>query len=193
MPDDVLDRLRAGDEAAYREIVGAWSAGMRLLARSYVQSDATAEEVVQEAWCAVVRGLWAFEGRAALRTWVHRIVVNIARRRGAAERRAFAELTDRPPEPREHRPGPEDDVLGRELRRELEATLAVLPPRQRAVVALRDLEGLDRTTVRALLDMSEVAQRAHLCRGRRRLRHLVGTSDPGRGVPSARRSGPSTR
>ena len=82
--DEVLDRLRRGDEAAFTEIVDAWSGGMRRLAMSYVGTAASADEVVQDAWLAVIENLAGFEGRSSLKHWVYRIVANTAKRRAAA-------------------------------------------------------------------------------------------------------------
>jgi RNA polymerase sigma factor (sigma-70 family) len=92
----VVARLRAGDEAAFAEVVAAWSPAMLRVARAHVHSHATAEEVVQEAWLGVLRALDRFEGRAQLRTWVFRILVNVARRHGKREARMNAELAGRP-------------------------------------------------------------------------------------------------
>src|SRR3954471_15169425 len=85
MADDdteLLQRLRAGDERAFGAIVREWSPLLLRVAGSFVSTHASAEECVQEAWLAVIRGLDGFEGRSRLRTWVVGIVVNIARRRG---------------------------------------------------------------------------------------------------------------
>src|SRR3954466_14376889 len=84
---ELLDRLRAGDERAFGEIVRAWSPMLLRVAGSFVTTHASAEECVQEAWLAVIRGLDGFEGRSRLRTWVAGIVVNIARRRGERDGR----------------------------------------------------------------------------------------------------------
>jgi RNA polymerase sigma-70 factor, ECF subfamily len=91
---ELLERLRAGDEDAFMEVVRAWSPSMVRVARMYVPSGAVAEEVVQETWLGVLRGLDRFEGRSSLKTWVFRILVNRARTRGERERRTvpFAAL-----------------------------------------------------------------------------------------------------
>jgi RNA polymerase sigma-70 factor, ECF subfamily len=83
----LIGRLRAGDAAAFEEIVTAWSPLMLRVARAHVSTAASAEEVVQEAWLGVIKGLDRFEGRSALRTWVLRILVNVAKTRGAREAR----------------------------------------------------------------------------------------------------------
>src|SRR3954469_1712011 len=85
---ELLDRLRAGDRAAFGELVDAWSPMLLRVARLHVSTHASAEEVVQETWLAVIGRLDRFEGRSSLKTWVFRILENVARGRGRAEARA---------------------------------------------------------------------------------------------------------
>ena len=88
-PDaELVERLRARDEAAFALVLDAWSGGMTRLARSIVSTPDSAAEVVQDTWLAVIQGVDRFEGRSALKTWVYRILVNTARRRGAREARS---------------------------------------------------------------------------------------------------------
>ena len=99
---ELVERLRAGDEAAFMDLVDRLGPSMRRVARMYVKTDAVADEVVQDAWLGVLQGLHRFEGRASLRTWIFRILVNIAKQRGVREGRSvpFASLAgddlDRP-------------------------------------------------------------------------------------------------
>src|SRR2546423_3615687 len=88
-PDDasLVRALRAGDEAAFAQLVDTHSGALISLAQSYVPTRALAEEVVQETWIGVIRGIGRFEGRSALKTWIYRILVNIAKTRGRRERR----------------------------------------------------------------------------------------------------------
>jgi RNA polymerase sigma-70 factor (ECF subfamily) len=187
----LLACLRAGDQAAFATVVREWSPAMVRIARAYVHTHATAEEVVQEAWLAVVRGLDGFAGRSALRTWVFRILVNIARRHGRAEARTAVELAgptvdpdrfrgedDRYPghwranaEPRDW--GPESAALAGEFRALLARALTELPERQRAVVELRDVHGLAPEEVCELLELTPANQRVLLHRGRARLRGIL--------------------
>jgi RNA polymerase sigma-70 factor (ECF subfamily) len=187
----LLARLRKGDQAAFEVVVRAWSPMMLRVARAHVRSNATAEEIVQEAWLAVIKSLDGFEGRSALRTWVFRILVNVARRHGRIEAKAMVELdaptvdparfrdTDGPPHGHwrdEATPddwGPEPALLAGEFRGVLTAALAELPERQRAVVELRDVHGLDAEEVCALLDVTSANQRVLLHRGRARLREIL--------------------
>jgi RNA polymerase sigma-70 factor (ECF subfamily) len=186
-----LARLRAGDRAAFEAIVRAWSPAMLRVARQYVHSHASAEEVVQEAWLGVIRSLDGFEGRSALRTWVFRILVNTARRRGRTELRTMVELDGPTVDPDRFRDsddpwpghwrdeaapsdwGPEPALLAGELRGVLATALAELPQRQRAVVELRDVHGVDAEEVCALLDLTPANQRVLLHRGRARLREIL--------------------
>ena len=186
---EIVVRLRVGDQNAFAEIVRSWSPAMLRVARAHVHSHATAEEVVQETWLGVLRGLDGFEGRAQLRTWVFRILVNTARRRGKREARMSEELSaptvdparfrgdDDPEWPRHWRDEavpvetlPEPALLAREFRDVLTAALGGLPERQRAVVELRDVHGLDAQEVCELLDLTPANQRVLLHRGRARLR-----------------------
>ena len=189
--EGLVDRLRAGDEAAFAAVVRAWSPAMLRVARSHVRSDATAEEVVQEAWVGVLRGLRLFEGRASLRTWVFRILVNTARRRGRRDAVMMAELTGPTVDPHRFRGaddrypggwredatpawwGPEARVLSAELRAVLTRALTELPERQRAVVELRDVHGFRAPEVCELLDLTPQNQRVLLHRGRARLRNIL--------------------
>jgi RNA polymerase sigma-70 factor, ECF subfamily len=184
----LVGRLRAGDEAAFATVVREWSPAMLRVARAYVSTYASAEEVVQEAWIGVVRGLDGFEGRAQLRTWVFRILVNVARRRGRNEGRMNAELSGPTVDPDRFRDdddrypghwradaaptdwGPEPVVLAAEFRGVLERALAELPERQRAVVELRDVHGFGCEEVCQLLELTAANQRVLLHRGRAKLR-----------------------
>ncbi|MCE3551784.1 sigma-70 family RNA polymerase sigma factor [Pseudonocardia sp. RS11V-5] len=188
---ELVQRLREGDEQAFAEVVRAWSPAMLRVARAHVRTHATAEEVVQEAWLAVLRGLDGFAARASLRTWVFTILVNAARRRGRAEARHVVELGRPSVAPERFRGeddeypghwrdeaapvewGPESEVLAAEFRGLLERALAELPDRQRAVVELRDVHGFAAEEVCALLDLTPANQRVLLHRARSRLRGLL--------------------
>jgi RNA polymerase sigma-70 factor (ECF subfamily) len=160
---------------------------MLRLAREHVATPAAAEEVVQETWLAVLKGLDGFRGDASFRTWVFRILVNQAKRHGVREQRTvpFASLAledDGPTVdparfrgPDDQYPGgwrefphewPEQQLLTREVHDVVTSALARLPERQRVVVALRDLEGHTADEVCTLLDISTGNQRVLLHRGR---------------------------
>lgn len=194
---DLVHRLRAGDDRAFAEIVDGWSPVMLRVARSHVSTDASAEEVVQEAWMALVKGLDRFEGRSSLRTWTFRILTNLAKTRGVREARSvplsalepgdpgaspvspdrFRGADDPWPghwtpvgSPRPWQPSPEESSLTGELRDHLSVSLTRLPDRQRAVVSLRDVHGLSSDEVCWALGISPTNQRVLLHRGRTRLR-----------------------
>jgi RNA polymerase sigma-70 factor, ECF subfamily len=185
--DALVTRLRAGDEQTFAALVDGWSGWMLRLAREHVPTVSAAEEVVQETWLAVLEGLDRFRGEASLRTWVYRIVLNQAKRRGIRERRTvpFASLAPEGDGPTvdparfqgtgDPHPGgwrqfpeewPEQVALTREVREVVTAALAELPPRQRVVVALRDLDGHSADEVCDLLEISAGNQRVLLHRGR---------------------------
>lgn len=185
--DALVARLRAGDEQTFAALVDGWSGWMLRLAGRYVPSPSVAEEVVQETWLAVLQGLERFRGESSLRTWVHQIVLNQARRRGMRESRSvpFASLLPEDagptvdPERFQGRDGahpggwrrfpdewPEQVALTREVHDVVATALAGLPERQRVVVALRDLDGHTSEEVCALLEISAANQRVLLHRGR---------------------------
>src|SRR5690349_18756516 len=193
----LVDRLRAGDRTAFAELVDAWSPVLLRVALLHVSTRASAEEVVQDTWLAVIRQLDRFEGRSSLRTWVFRILENQARSRGVREARAVPWSTafgdghsddDGPTvDPGRFRGSedpwaggwtveglpfrwPEEAAMAAEVRRELGAALAELPARQRTVVELRDVHGLTSDEVCEQLGVSPGNQRILLHRGRARLR-----------------------
>jgi RNA polymerase sigma-70 factor, ECF subfamily len=182
--EQLLARLRAGDEEAFVALVGRYHDSMLRLARTYVSSRAVAEEVVQDTWLGVVRGIDRFAGRSSLRTWLLRILVNRARSTGTSERRSVA-VGDVEPAVDPARfdaagawaapPGHwvedvDDRVSASQLGDVLREALAELPVRQLAVVTLRDIEGLRSDEVCEVLEISEGNQRVLLHRGRSHLR-----------------------
>jgi len=192
--EKLLESLRAGDEAAFRELVREYQPSLVRVARIYVSSQATAEEVAQETWLGVLNGLDRFEGRSSLRTWIFRILTNIAKTRAVREGRTlpFSALQDpgRVPEaavdadrfldPEHPRwPGhwalkpeawPEDALLAAETRKRLAEAIEALPASQRAVISLRDIEGWSSEEVRNALELSETNQRVLLHRARSKVR-----------------------
>ena len=197
---DLLVRLRQGDQAAFESIVNGWSPMLQRVARTYVSTDASAQEIVQETWLAVVRGLDRFEGRSSLKTWVFRILTNLGKTRGVRESRSvpWSSLSPvdssgptvdprrfRGPEdewpnhwtpvgsPRPWEPSPEDVTVAGEIRREVARALKGLPERQRTVVALRDVHGMSSDEVCDAFTISAANQRVLLHRGRARLREAL--------------------
>jgi RNA polymerase sigma-70 factor (ECF subfamily) len=185
----LLEGLRAGDEAAFAALVDRYGASMLRLARNFVGNRAVAEEVVQEAWLGVLRGVDRFEGRSSLKTWIFRILTNIATTRAQRERRSvpISELAD-PDEPSvdpsRFDPAfghwaapperlPEGRLLARELRGIVAAAIESLPPAQRTVISLRDIEGWSSEEVCNALDLSETNQRVLLHRARTKVRRAI--------------------
>lgn len=191
----LLMALKDGDEAAFITIVEAWGPAMLRLARAHVSTQAIAEEVVQEAWVGILRGLEGFEGRSSLKTWAFRIVSNIAKTRGVKESRSvpfssasadadegpavdpgrFQTKGDRypghwqtPPEP-----WPEQRLEEAETRDAALAAIARLPPRQREIITLRDIEGFSAEEACNALDVAETNQRVLLHRARSKVREAL--------------------
>lgn len=194
----LLARLQAGDEVAFRELVTRHHRAMRRVALSYVPTPAAADEVVQETWLAVIRGLSGFEGRSSLKTWIFRILVNRAQTRGARERRIvpFSALgpdgedgptvdPDRFLAPGHPVAGywsltpnrffelPEERLLAAEVTALIADTIAGLPERQRRVIELRDVEGWDAEEVCASLELTAANQRVLLHRARCAVRAVL--------------------
>jgi RNA polymerase sigma-70 factor (ECF subfamily) len=191
--------LRRGDADAFATLVDRHSRAMIRVAMAYVPSRAAAEEAVQETWIAVMRGIAGFEGRASLKTWMFRILVNVAMRAGARERRSLpfsalaeAENTGEPsvnPDrflPADHElfpghwaimpsrwPTPEEGLLAGETREVIAAAIAGLPVAQRTVIALRDVEGWSSEEVCEALEISAGNQRILLHRARSRVRNAI--------------------
>ncbi len=183
---ELLTRLRDGDEEAFVRLVARYQQPMLRLARTYAPSRAVAEEAVQDTWMGVVKGIERFEGRAAFKTWLFRILINRARSAGVREQRHSSSEPHRAVDPiRFDIDGQWADPVERwtedsEDRLEaatwgpaLHSGLDDLPPRQRQVVVLRDMEGLSGDEVCELLDISSGNQRILLHRGRTRLREVL--------------------
>jgi RNA polymerase sigma-70 factor (ECF subfamily) len=196
---ELIVALRAGDADAFATLVDRHSSAMVRVAMAYVPSPAAAEDAVQETWIAVMRGVDRFEGRSSLKTWIFRILTNVAMRVGARERRsvpfsalARAEDTGEPavdPDrflPADHPlfpghwtlmpspwPTPEEGLLAGEARTVIAGAIAELPPAQRTVIALRDLEGWSSDDVQAALEISAGNQRILLHRARSRVRNAI--------------------
>ena len=184
--DDVelVERLRAGDESAFVALVSLYQPRMLRLAEATVGSRAVAEEVTQDTWLAVVRGVERFEGRSSLKTWLFRILLNRARSAAGREQRAGRPdegvVEDRfdksgawatPPEPWADQI--DDRLLAEHLATRVQQLLPDLPDTQRRVVVLRDLEGLPPGEVAGMIGVSDGNQRVLLHRGRARLRQLL--------------------
>jgi RNA polymerase sigma-70 factor (ECF subfamily) len=193
----LVDALRAGDEVAFAQLVREYQPSLVRVARIYVSTQAAAEEVAAETWLAVLNGIGRFEGRSSLRTWIFRILTNIAKTRAQRDGRTlpFSALQDpgRVPEAAldadrfldpEHprwpghwavrpEPWPEDAVIAAETQARLAEAIEALPATQRAVISLRDIEGWSSEEVRNALDLSETNQRVLLHRARSKVRRAL--------------------
>jgi RNA polymerase sigma-70 factor (ECF subfamily) len=185
---DLLEQLMGGDQAAFQEIVTKYHDALVRLARYYVGSDASAEDVAQETWIAVLRGLERFEGRSSFKTWLFHIAANRARTKGVKEHRsvpvdlstdatALAGRFNRggfwsdPPVPFSERV--EDAITNGPIVHAVHASIARLPDVARAVVTLRDVQGLSTTEAAQLLELSEANVRVILHRARSKIRSDV--------------------
>lgn len=178
--EELVTKLQTGDEAAFAVLVRAHHASLVRLATTIVGSRAVADEVVQDTWLAVVRGVDRFEGRSSLRTWLFRILVNRARTTASKERRAesMADIdSDRfdatgvwsaPPVPWADQV--DDRLVAQQLAPLARTAIDTLPDAQRQVLLLRDVEGLAAADVAELLGLSDGNQRVLLHRARARVR-----------------------
>ena len=190
----VLAALRAGDEAAFTRLVEMYHTTMVRLATAYVPSYAVAEEVAQETWLGVLNGLERFEGRSSLKTWIFRILTNIAKTRGAREHRSepFSSVFDDvggdeatvDPDrfareghwllaPSGWGDSPEEKLESAECQALIGATIETLPPNQREVIRLRDVLGWTSDEVCNALEVSETNQRVLLHRARAKVRKAL--------------------
>jgi RNA polymerase sigma-70 factor, ECF subfamily len=196
----LLEALRRGDERAFAELISRHSSPLLRVAMTYTGNRAVAEEVVQETWLGVLNGLDRFEGRSSLKTWVFKILTNIATTRAARERRSlpFSALAAREAQegqpsvdpdhffPPDHArwPGhwavgptawetPESGLLSSEGRELLLREIKRLPPAQRTVITLRDIEGWPSEEVCDALEVSEGNQRVLLHRARSKVRSAL--------------------
>jgi len=192
--------LRGGDENAFMMLVERYQPAMLRIARMYVSTNAVAEDVVQDAWVGVLKGLDGFEGRSSLRTWIFRILVNTAKTRGQREARSlpFSSVWAADPDgessvdsdrffPLGHplSPGawaeppvgwestPEERLLSKEALTVVSRAIEALPPNQREVIQLRDVLGWPSSDVRNALDISETNQRVLLHRARAKVRRAL--------------------
>ena len=197
---DIIEGLRRGDERTFEALISTYSPALLRVAMAHVRTRAVAEEVVQETWLGVLRGLDRFEGRSSLKTWIFKILTNIAITHGVRESRSvpFSSLAEREAEEREvlvdpsrffpadhdRWPGrwalgptrwdvPEEGLLTGETRDCILRAIDQLPPAQRTVITLRDIEGWPPEEVCDALGVSDVNQRVLLHRARSKVRAAV--------------------
>jgi RNA polymerase sigma-70 factor (ECF subfamily) len=197
----LVESLRNGDDTAFASLLDQYHASLVRLAQIYVSSRAVAEEVAQETWLGVLQGLDRFEGRSSLKTWIFRILTNRAKTRGQREARSmpFSDLVtlelevDEPsvdpsrflPPDDPDWPGhwaakpqswdaiPEQQFLSQETTERILTAIATLPPSQREVITLRDIEGWSSAEVCTVLGLSEANQRVLLHRARSKVRQAL--------------------
>ena len=193
---ELVEALRRGDRDAYASLVDELSPALLRLAMAHVPGRAVAEEVVQDTWMAVIKGIEGFAGRSALRTWIFGILLNLARTRGKRERRTLpisyfqrraeegggpavdpdrfhggaGEMRGAWASPPAEWQEPERKLATADARRVMLEAIAGLPPRQRDVIVLRDVQGYSAEAARNALEISETNQRVLLHRARSRVR-----------------------
>ena len=197
--DAIVAALREGDERAFAMLVDEYGPAMLRVALMYVATRAVAEDVVQEAWLGVIKGIGRFEGRSSLRTWIFRILANVAKTRGEGEGRTipFSSVPGGDDEdggpsvdpdrflasgrwvghwaspPSRWSELPEERLVAGETVAVVERAIAALPEMQRTVITLRDVEGWGSDEVCAVLDLSEANQRVILHRARSKARRAL--------------------
>jgi RNA polymerase sigma-70 factor (ECF subfamily) len=194
---DLLAALRNEDERAFAYLVDKYSMSMVRIALMYVSDQAVAEDVVQETWIGVLRGLDRFEGRSSLKTWIFTILTNRAKTRAQREGR-YVPLTpiwnedgdeNEPAVTPEHFSSeghwlndsmpvrwdniPEDRLLSEETLGVIDTAIEALPPAQREVIRLRDVDGWTSAEVCNVLDITETNQRVLLHRARSKVRRAL--------------------
>lgn len=198
----LLAALRAGEESAFEQLIGQYHASLVRVAGLFVQDETVAEELAQETWLAVLRGVSTFEGRSSLKTWLFTILTNKAKTRGQREGRAIT-FTDLGAAPLQTQPAvdparfnppsaenfaghwadgaepaswddlPEDRLLAQETLNLIQTTIASLPESQRLVITLRDVDELSSAEVCNVLGLTETNQRVLLHRARARVRQAL--------------------
>lgn len=194
-----IEALRSGDEATFVDLVDRYGPSMVRIARGYVGSNAVAEEVVQDAWLGVLNGINRFEGRSALKTWIFRILTNIAKTRGQRESRVtpFSDVYTADPDsnepamdpsrfnptepftdhwlvkPRSWGESAEEALIAAETQALIRSVIDTLVPAQHEVIRLRDLEGWSAHEVCNALDITETNQRVLLHRARSKVRKAL--------------------
>src|SRR3954452_3223830 len=196
LPDaEIVAALKRGDESVFADLVDAYSPGLLRMARMFVRDQAVAEDVVQETWIAVLRGIDRFEGRSSLKTWIFRILINTAKTRGQRESRSIpfsaatggAEPSVDPDRflDADHRHAggwmlgptewqtPEEELLQGETRDAILAAIEELPESHRAVITMRDVEGFPPDEVSEALGITDGNQRVLLHRARAKVRAAI--------------------
>ena len=182
--DDLLDRLRAGEEQAYEQVVRTYSGRLLSTAKRFLDQEEDAQDAVQEAFISAFRNLDKFQGDSRLYTWLHRIVVNQAlmklRRKKRKPEKNIDDLLPRYSEAGERSELGQSWAVtydtaaeSREVGELVRAGINQLPEDYRHILMLRDLEGLNTAETAAVLDLTEAAVKTRLHRARMALKHIL--------------------
>jgi len=196
----VVEGLRNGDEAVFARVIEQYHPALLRLANVYLSDRAAAEEVVQETWIAVLKGIDRFEGRSSLKTWIFHILTNRAKTRAQREGRYVPLPSPDETDPDTYEPAvsperfrpasdpwagdwltepapwdevPEERLLSRETLGYIQQAIDALPPNQREVITLRDVQGWGSDEVCNVLGISETNQRVLLHRARSKVRQAL--------------------
>jgi RNA polymerase sigma-70 factor (ECF subfamily) len=196
-----LARLRCGDEGAFDELVTQHHSALIRMAMGYVADREVAEEVVQDAWMAVIDGLGRFEGRSSLRTWIFGIMIHKAKDRGVREKQhmtfsSFESFDDEneeaidpsrfhesgewaghwafPPQPWDEQT-PEKLLASQQAVNAMNRAIEALPSTLKDVLILRDVEGVEAKEACEILKITETNLYVRLHRARERVRQAVET------------------
>jgi len=177
---DLVERLKAGEEAVFEALLARYQGKVYRLAMSFTRNPEDAEEVLQDVFLTVYRKIGSFDGRSAFGTWLYRIAVNAAlmklRGRGPIQE-SLEEYLPQFTEDGQHArmvvdwtPGPEEQLLRQERTQVVREAIEALPPDYKAVLVLRDLEGLSNEEAAEAMGISVLAVKARLHRARLVLR-----------------------
>jgi RNA polymerase sigma-70 factor, ECF subfamily len=173
---DVVQRARAGEAAAFREL---YAQHHRHVARqlNFLVPRADLEDVLQDVFVEVFRSIRRFEGKSAFSTWLYRVTVHVAMKARRKQTRSRLEVVAEVPESIDERPLPSEVALSAERQARVEALLERLSPKKRAVLVLHDLQGVDAQRIAELLDTNVLTVRTRLFYARREL-EVLARGDP---------------
>jgi RNA polymerase sigma-70 factor (ECF subfamily) len=173
---DVVDRARAGDAAAFREL---YAQHHRQVTRqlNFLVPRADLEDVLQDVFIEVFRSIGRFQGKSAFTTWLYRVTVHVAMKSRRKQTRSRLDVVEELPERADERPLPSEVALSAERQARVEALLERLSPKKRAVLVLHDLQGVDAQRIAELLETNVLTVRTRLFYARREL-EVLARADP---------------
>lgn len=178
---EVVERLQRGDRAALAQVFMVYGDRIFNTCRRITGSHADAEDATQEVFLRILHKSSSFTGQSRFSTWLFRVAVNhtinLCRKAASRRHRAIVDL-DQEATPQELYPGPLQRAVDLEERQLLDEALQLLPPDQRSIVVLRELEGLTYAEIAEILDLPAGTVTSRLVRGRQRLLQILGRRLP---------------